>query len=1241
MKTNEQYNKIQQKLLWWFFWFWIKKRRFTFILVWLIIFWWIFSAINIPKESSPEIEYWIISISTVYQWATPQDIDSLITDKIEKQVKNTNWVKKISSTSSSSVSNVIIEFENDADMTQALVDVKDSVDNIDLPTDAEDPIVQDISVNNEMMFSILIYWNEDKFSEFYLKEKWRKIKANLEWKWSINRIDFDSSMNFSLGNVSSAGSSFYEIEVLLNREKIEELWLSLIQISQNIRNRNSNQPLWTHIIWELWYDFRIQWEIENIEELWEVPIQTNNWYVKLKDISSIKRKLKSNNIQKMWTYNLSGQNYVSLFFNKQEWDNIFKSSKEAKELFKQEFEKTEYKWLSYIVTLDLWELINEDYDTLAKNWLQTLILVFIALLIFVWFKESLIATITLPLAFFVTFIVLKNLWLSLNFLTNFSFVITFWIAIDTTIVVIEWAHEKMRQWFKPINSILLAVREYKTPLISGTATTICVFIPLLTLPGIMWKFLAYIPITIFSTLVAALLISLTINSALYYKLSKPKKYFNSNIWDTKHMTKENKILLQEDKKWKIEKPEDKKDRREKILDKISLRYSEKLWKIIHDPKKRALSAILPIIALILSLIFISPSLWFNLFPWSDNWFLSVNIKWPSGSTKEYMEKYNQDLEQILSSQPEIKVYYSNIAWNSINTSIELLPENTRKKKWLKTSLEMESYLDKSLEYLKSKWLEISAKAEEDGPPSTKPIWIKLIAENSDKLNELNSVAMEFENYLKSIPWTKNVESTSQKSPWQFVYNFDKSKLTLLWLNPNSFVFELFWITNWIGAWSIKWKYDDHDIKLYLDDKKDNISPQTLNEANINTMAWKINFGNISNYSFERAIQSISREDNKIIISIWSDIQAGIKADEIQAQLQNFAKEYKYPQDITYSMWWENEENMELIQAIMIAFIIALIFIFWILVLQFNSYIQPAIILYSVIIGLLWANIGLWITNQSYSIMFGIWFIALTGIIVNDAIVLLDRTNKNIEKWMHKYEAIKEAGKARLQPIILTTLTTFLWLTSIVWDPMWRPLAVTIMVWIIFGSTVTLFVIPNLYLDKDKLRHILRRSILRYILFLIIPPIISICVLFVLKTLNISTTWILENLLPAIFIWFAIRYSFYIIHAWSASWQTLIQKKLGIKILNENWEIMNEKQARKRFFVTILTLVGPIVAWLILWWLIGLISKDIWNKVWIFISIILYLYIITKNLISIQTNNNKSITDQICKTITIDENINKK
>ena len=349
---NPKYQKISKKLQSWLFWFRVKQRRFTFIVTLLIIIGGLFSLISIPKESSPEIDFGVISVSTIYQWATPQDVDNLITEKLEKSIKNIEWISKISSTSNAWMSSIIIEFDNDADMVQATTDVKDAVDSTNLPSDAEEPRIQDISINNEMMFSVVLYGDDAKFDQFYIKEKWRLIKANIEGKAWINRIDFDGS-SMSIWIINSNSDSFYDIQVFINKEKAEELWISLIQISQSIKNRNSNQPIWTHTIWDLWYDFRIQWEIVNIQELWDIPIQTSNGYIKLNEISTIQKSLKNDSIQKMWTNELSWQNFVNLFFNKQKWDNIFSSAKSAKKELKKEFEKSEYVWLNYIVTLDL------------------------------------------------------------------------------------------------------------------------------------------------------------------------------------------------------------------------------------------------------------------------------------------------------------------------------------------------------------------------------------------------------------------------------------------------------------------------------------------------------------------------------------------------------------------------------------------------------------------------------------------------------------------------------------------------------------------------------------------------------------------------------------------------------------------------------------------------------------------------------------------------------------------------
>ncbi len=221
---NSTLKKISEDLEKWFDGFWVKRYRVSYLVTFLLIFAWIFSMITIPKESSPDIKFGIIWITTIYPWVNPWDIDSLITDKIEKEIKNIDWVKKISSNSAVWISSITVELNNDVNVRNALTDVKDAVDKVDLPEDANDPLVIEISTSSDLMFEVLLYWDENKFSQFDLIQKAQIIKNNLEAKvpW-LSSIDL-WWLNMSTWTASS--SSDYEIVVLLDKSNIEQLNIS-------------------------------------------------------------------------------------------------------------------------------------------------------------------------------------------------------------------------------------------------------------------------------------------------------------------------------------------------------------------------------------------------------------------------------------------------------------------------------------------------------------------------------------------------------------------------------------------------------------------------------------------------------------------------------------------------------------------------------------------------------------------------------------------------------------------------------------------------------------------------------------------------------------------------------------------------------------------------------------------------------------------------------------------------------
>ena len=1074
-----------QKLKRNFFTFWIENYKVSFLLLFLLTIVWLLAVIQIPKESSPDIKFGIIAITTRYEWVNPVDIDSLITDKIEGEIEDIEGISKISSNSSVGSSSVTVELENGVETRDVLTDIKDRIDTLSLPQEADDSIVIEISTQNELLFEALIYGKKEDFSNFALNQKARQIQSDLDGKSGIASIKLWGQGADSFWGGS--GESEYEIQVLISKDKLELLGLSLPNIANILRSQNKNTPLWNFNIGELNYDFRVDGEFRSIAELENTIIRGDgSSSVRLKDIATIEKTYPDESVKSLWFYEISGYNYVTLSFNKSAGDNIFSVSKLAKESIQEYLETTPwFEDLSVKYTQDLGEAIIEDYKNLWTTAIQTLILVFITIFVFVWFRESMIASILLPLAFFITFIVLNALGYSLNFLTNFSLVLTLGIAIDTIIVIIEWASERQKLWYSAKHAVILAVRDLKSPLISGTMTTLVAFLPMIFLPGILWKFLSYIPITVFITLLWALVLSLTLASALFFKLAKKRKTYISDERYEQTFSQDEAEFLARDREGKILEKEDSFSLRERFLDYLGGHYYTILYNFLKSRRSRLLAIFVPFLLLVLSFVFLSPRIGFTLFPASDEGVIQIAIQGQNGARKETMTQYISTIDEVVSSYEELKVYYVTLSGNNIDVYIELRDAKTRQSEDLLTVFDVEQGILSWLSPLRSDGLLVEVAAVENGPPSGSPVGIKLEVGNSKDIALLKDVAEDFKVFLQNTPGTKNASISSWDNPGQFVFTLDRAKMSFNGISPDDILSPLRILINGIWAGSISSTYEDNDIKLIVWEFEESLTPEDIGNIILPTQSGNIRIGDYVSFAFEPSLSTISRADGKISISAESGLQEWVLPSEIQPLLITFAQEYNYPEGISYSAGGENEENAELIQSTLQSFLIAIFLIFLVLVLQFNSYSQPAIILYSVVLALLGVNIGLFVTGNPYSMTFAIGFIALTWVVVNDAIILVDRINRNLNRLVRNskgkelelddyVQSLVAAGRSRLQPIIVTTLTTVFGIFPLaLQDAFWAGLWYTMIFWLMAGSLMTLFVIPALYYSiylRKKMKH---------------------------------------------------------------------------------------------------------------------------------------------------------------------------
>lgn len=1010
----------------------------------------------IPKKSSPDLELGIVSIVKPYIGVSPEDIDSLITDKIEKQIKDIEGIKKMNSTSSLGLSSVVLELENGVNIQDKVTEIKDELDKVNFPSEAEDTIVQDISASDNTLFSFVFYADENTYTKEYLLQKALDLRFELEGKPGINKIHvrwWDE----------------YEIKVLLDGAKIDALGLTLPRVADAIVQYNKNTPIGNYDIWELSYDFRFQGEIQEVKDFLNIPlVWKGDSIVYLKDISSIERKFKNDSLSKVVFPESKGYNSIIVDVLKSDKDDFFSSSEKAKIILKDTIKGFKYEGISYKIFIDVSAEMAQSYSDLFRNMMTTFFLVFLTLLVFIGFKEGFIGILIVPLSYLITFIVLYYWGFSLNFLTNFSLILSLWVAIDTIIVVIEWANKKVQLWYHPKHAILIAIREYAPPIISGTMTTLAAFIPMLTLPGVMGKYLSYIPITVFITLLASLFLSLTVTSAIFMRLTKNKDYYRENSKELETLWKDETELLIYDRRNKYEKTGERSSKREMIFDWLADKYFASLKTIILSQKARLLIIFIPIFLLLASFQF-----WhgFTLFPESDNRQINITIEAKQGRTAESMTQYLPLLESTISGIPEVDIFNLSVENNAISIIIELADASVRDKKWQRNSFLVENEINERLDIFRSQWLRVESKVLVGGPPWGKAVGIKLVASDVEHLSILKNVADDFESQLQSMDGTKNVWSSSSSTPGQFVFQLDYPKLASLWLSPSEITGAIFASTNGFNAGTVKGKLDDYDIKVQIAEFEDNVSPYQIENLVLNTSVWDIKLIDIASYKFESAISKIDRVNTKITITVDADLQDWIVASAIQPKFLEYAQNYDYPLWISFEAAGEAEENSELIISTLIAFGVALFLIFTILVLQFNSYAQPAVILYSVVLALLWVNAGLFIMGLPYSMAFAIWFIALTWIVINNAIIYIDRINTNLREGLSDIDSVLHAGKSRLVPMLVTTVTTVLGIFPIaLQDEFWAGLGFTIVFGLMTGTAMTLFVIPSLFYQTFMIRR---------------------------------------------------------------------------------------------------------------------------------------------------------------------------
>ncbi len=992
------------------------------LMIGLFIFGWI--ALNrMPTELNPPVSFNWIFITVAYPGASPEESESLIIDPIESEIKDVEDIDEIQSTAGEGFGFVLVKFEDISpeDFRQRYNELKSELDKVSFPEEAEDPVVDDFSSSD---FVPLINVN----MAFSIPETNAQIIAD--------KIQDDLENISGVAKVQVSGMGEREIWIEVDPEKMNSRNISFDEIIFALKRRNINIPGGNISFGKTEYLIRSIGEYESVDQIENTIVKTslNGEFVRIKDIADVKDTRE----ELVILSRLNGENSISFSISKNASANSIDVIHDIKNLI-SEYQTSVPSGVEFSYTNDNSVWINRIINILKNNAITGMILIILILYFFLGKSNALLASLGIPISFFITFILMDFLGYSLNGNTLFALVMVLGIIVDDAIIVLENCHRYRLIGYNSYDSAILGTREVVAPILSSIGTNIAAFLPLILLPGIMGKFMRIIPIIFSLALIASLF-------EAFFLL--PSHYAD---W-----TQKSKTHLKGEKKF---------------FKTLRSGYTKILTKIL----RRRYWATAALVIVLISSMGVIPLVGVELFGEEDWDIIRVLVQFPEGTSLEetdrIVKKYEHEArdlsrENVESVITNVGLLQSDDDWyikkNVAQVIIQLKPVEVRTKSTDELIKELRKNCSHISGAISQQFLKVSG-----GPPVGKPISIKA---QGKYLNEIKAASLALQDSIKQIEGTFDISDSFPPGKKEIKINIDEDKAALYGFSVQNIALNVRYAFDGVDATEYRDADDEIDVVIKYNKKYrssiDNVLNLKISNARGNTVALR----DLVNFEIVTGPTEIKRIDQKRTIFITGDINEDeITLDKVSASIENiFPKvEAQFP-GVSFSFGGQYDEFTKTFDNILSLFILSIILIFLILGTQFNSYTQPFIILTTVPFALIGAMLGLLISNNPFSIVSMFGFVALAGIVVNDAIVLITfinnrRENNHLSKFQ-LWRSIVDAGRLRLRPIILTSLTTIFGLLPLAFgiggqSEMWAPLANVILFGLLISTILTLFIIP--------------------------------------------------------------------------------------------------------------------------------------------------------------------------------------
>jgi multidrug efflux pump len=1009
----------------------------------LIVIMGVIAYIQLPRESMPEIKQPYIFVNTTYIGASPQDIERLVTQPLEDELDGMDGLDEITSESRQNISFIFVQFTSNVSVEDALRRVKDRVDfaRPNLPDGADDPQVREFSVSNWPIFQVVLSHPD---GVEVIDEAGLSLQEDLERLSGVLEVDI-------------AGNPLKEMAIELDPVRLRTYGFSIDDVTNAVRSEHVSIPGGRLNNKEKNFSLAVTGEIEDPARFADIYVESGPVKVRLGNLGTVRFK----NAQPDTFSRLNGKPAITLSVKKRIGANIIELSDAVRERLKTVEEELP-EGTEVVITYDESHYIRSIIADLENNIFSGFVLLFIVTLLFLGRTNSLFVSLAIPFSMLLSFFVLQLLGITLNMIVLFSLLLALGMLVDNGIVIVEniFRHGTMGKGRR--DAAIDGAKEVAGPIIASTLTTCLAFLPIIFMPGLMGDIMSFLPKTVIIVLASSLCVALAVNPvfcASFLKVSQ-KQY--------KRITEGSGVFM-----------------------KVQSVYR----RLLHKATKHAGMTIAGVTAVVaggiaLFTFFGSDTLYF---PYLDPERARVRIELPQGTPLDRTDKTVREIEEIVAASPaSLKSYESVTGRSGGDTETHLGMIGITYKPYT----EREIKGARAVAELRKRVADVAGavvKIEESdqGPPTGDDISYEITGENYRILGDLSAGIIEV---LSEYDQFKEIDSDYEASRPEFTISIDRGRAAYHGLSTSSIARTIRTAVNGSTIGSFRQNETEYDINVRYQDEHRN-SVHALRNIEVMTRGDNlVPLSSIASISPRSSLGVIKHRNLKRAVNIWANFEEdtperGIIQSEIERNVRSLEAAYPpgYSLETGAGFDVREESTTFLIQG----FLVALFLIFIVLIAQFNSFADPFIIIYSVFLsigGVLW---GFFLSGENFVIiMSGIGCIALAGVVVNNCIVLVDYTHLLIRGGTPWREAVVEAGKTRLRPVLLTALTTILALVpmavGVSFDihtfgfqigsessEYWRNFALTMLYGLSFATIMTLVVVPSML--TVKYRHLEKRK----------------------------------------------------------------------------------------------------------------------------------------------------------------------